>query len=39
VKNKKIVDKDFTFDTYTFDENTIDFKAQEATLKMEIKLS
>jgi len=33
VKNKKIVDKDFTFDTYTFDENTIDFKAQEATLK------
>ena len=33
VKNKKIVDKDFAFDTYTFDENTIDFKAQELTLK------
>src|SRR6478735_11579305 len=33
VKNKKIVDKDFAFDTYTFDENTIDFKAQEVTLK------
>ncbi|HEX5154944.1 MAG TPA: response regulator transcription factor [Parafilimonas sp.] len=33
VKNKKIVDKDFAFDTYTFDENTIDFTAQEVTLK------
>ena len=33
VKNKKIVDKDFAFDTYTFDDNTIDFKAQQVTLK------
>ncbi len=33
VKNKKIADKDFVFDTYTFDGNTIDFKAQQATLK------
>jgi two-component system alkaline phosphatase synthesis response regulator PhoP len=32
VKNKKIADKDFVFDTYSFDGNTIDFKAQEATL-------
>ncbi len=33
IKNKKIADKDFVFDTYTFDHNTIDFKAQQATLK------
>ena len=33
IKNKKISDKDFAFDTYTFDDNTIDFKAQQATLK------
>src|SRR4051812_31822633 len=33
VKNKKIADKDFVFDTYTFDNNTVDFKAQQATLK------
>ena len=33
IKNKKIADKDFAFDTYTFDNNTIDFKAQQATLK------
>ena len=33
VKNKKIADKDFVFDTYQFDNNTIDFKAQQATLK------
>ena len=33
IKNKKIVDKDFVFDTYQFDDNTIDFKAQQATLK------
>jgi two-component system alkaline phosphatase synthesis response regulator PhoP len=33
VKNKKIADKDFVFDTYSFDGNTIDFKAQQATLK------
>src|SRR6478752_4954655 len=33
VKNKKIVDKDFSFNTYTFDNNTIDFKAQQAILK------
>jgi two-component system alkaline phosphatase synthesis response regulator PhoP len=32
-KNKKIVDKDFAFNTYTFDNNTIDFKAQQAILK------
>ncbi len=32
IKNKKIADKDFVFDTYSFDGNTIDFKAQEATL-------
>jgi len=32
IKNKKIADKDFLFDTYSFDGNTIDFKAQEATL-------
>jgi two-component system alkaline phosphatase synthesis response regulator PhoP len=32
-KNKKIVDKDFAFSTYTFDNNTIDFKAQQAILK------
>ena len=32
IKNKKIADKDFVFDTYTFNGNTIDFKAQEATL-------
>jgi two-component system alkaline phosphatase synthesis response regulator PhoP len=33
VKNKKIADKDFVFDTYIFDGNTVDFKAQQATLK------
>jgi two-component system, OmpR family, alkaline phosphatase synthesis response regulator PhoP len=33
IKNKKIADKDFVFDTYSFDDNTIDFKAQQATLK------
>lgn len=33
IKNKKISDKEFAFDTYTFDDNTIDFKAQEAMLK------
>ena len=33
IKNKKIADKDFVFDTYTFNGNTIDFKAQQATLK------
>ncbi len=33
IKNKKIADKDFVFDTYTFDSNIIDFKAQQATLK------
>ena len=33
IKNKKISDKDFAFDTYAFDGNVIDFKAQEATLK------
>ena len=32
IKNKKIVEKDFAFDTYSFDNNTIDFKAQQATL-------
>jgi two-component system alkaline phosphatase synthesis response regulator PhoP len=33
IKNKKIADKDFVFNTYSFDGNTIDFKAQQATLK------
>jgi two-component system alkaline phosphatase synthesis response regulator PhoP len=33
IKNKKIVDKDFAFDIYKFDDNIIDFKAQEVTLK------
>jgi two-component system alkaline phosphatase synthesis response regulator PhoP len=33
VKNKKIADKDFILDNYIFDSNTIDFKAQQATLK------
>lgn len=33
IKNKKISDKDFAFDTYTFDDNIIDFKAQQVTLK------
>ena len=33
IKNKKIADKDFVFDTYQFDNNIIDFKAQQATLK------
>jgi two-component system alkaline phosphatase synthesis response regulator PhoP len=32
IKNKKIVEKDFALDTYSFDNNTIDFKAQQATL-------
>jgi two-component system alkaline phosphatase synthesis response regulator PhoP len=32
-KNKKLLDKDFVGDTYTFGRNTIDFKAQEATTK------
>ncbi len=33
IKNKKISEKDFAFDTYSFDNNTIDFKAQQVTLK------
>lgn len=33
IKNKKIADKDFSLDTYTFDGNAIDFKAQQAILK------
>src|SRR3982750_2776133 len=33
IKNKKIADKDFVFDTYTFDNNTIDFKAQQVITK------
>jgi len=33
IKNKKIADKDFVFDTYTFDNNTIDFKAQQVILQ------
>ncbi len=33
IKNKKIADKDFGFDHYSFDNNIIDFKAQQATLK------
>ena len=33
IKNKKISEKDFAFDTYSFDNNIIDFKAQQATLK------
>jgi two-component system alkaline phosphatase synthesis response regulator PhoP len=33
IKNKKISDKDFALDTYQFDNNTIDFKAQQAILK------
>ncbi len=33
IKNKKIADKDFTLDTYAFDGNNIDFKAQQAILK------
>jgi len=33
VKNKRIADKDFASDTYSFNGNIIDFKAQEATLK------
>ena len=33
IKNKKLADKDFGFDTYSFDGNTISFKAQQATLK------
>lgn len=32
-KNKKLQDKDSIGDTYTFGKNTIDFKAQEATIK------
>lgn len=32
-KNKKLLDKDSIGDTYTFGKNTIDFKAQEATIK------
>src|ERR1700750_1625132 len=32
-KNKKITDKEFAFDTYSFDGNTIDFKGQHAILK------
>ncbi|HYE55668.1 MAG TPA: response regulator transcription factor [Chitinophagaceae bacterium] len=32
-KNKKLLDKDFIGDTYSFGRNTIDFKAQEATTK------
>ncbi|MEP6683951.1 MAG: response regulator transcription factor, partial [Parafilimonas sp.] len=31
-KNKRIVEKDYGFDNYSFDDNIIDFKAQEATL-------
>jgi two-component system alkaline phosphatase synthesis response regulator PhoP len=33
IKNKKISDKDFAFDIFTFDDNIIDFKAQQVTLK------
>jgi two-component system alkaline phosphatase synthesis response regulator PhoP len=33
IKNKKISEKDFAFGTYSFDNNTIDFKAQQVTLK------
>jgi len=33
IKNKKIADNDFIFDTYSFNGNKIDFKAQEVTLK------
>lgn len=32
-KNKKLLDKDSIGDTYSFGKNTIDFKAQEATIK------
>ncbi len=32
-KNKKLLDKDTVGDTYSFGSNTIDFKAQEATIK------
>jgi two-component system alkaline phosphatase synthesis response regulator PhoP len=32
IKNKRIVDKDYVFENYSFDGNTVDFKAQEATL-------
>ncbi len=41
IKNKKISDKDFVVDTYNFDGNTIDFKAQQVTLKngMQVELS
>src|SRR6201990_1525802 len=33
IKNKRIADKDFTAENYSFDGNTIDFKAQQVTLK------
>lgn len=33
LKNKKIADKDFALETYSFDGNIIDFKAQQATFK------
>ena len=33
IKNKKITDKEPGFDAYSFDGNTIDFKAQQATLE------
>ncbi|MGB8192744.1 MAG: response regulator transcription factor [Chitinophagaceae bacterium] len=32
-KNKKLLDKDSIGDTYTFGKNTVDFNAQEATIK------
>lgn len=32
VKNKKLSGKEFNADTYSFDNNTIDFKAQQATI-------
>ena len=33
IKNKRIADKDSVFDRYSFDGNTIDFKAQQSILK------
>src|SRR5215204_5957927 len=38
IKNKKIADKDFALDTYTFNGNSIDFKAQQAMLKNNTKV-
>lgn len=37
-KNKKILDKETVFDTYSFGGNTVDFKAQQATTYSGIKL-